>query len=111
MIWLPLWGVEKQFRRLALATPEDALKFVRFLREYRPLQSKLADSIAHAACAGTWLNHPLAFESLEPPLIENDQLKPSDDWLKQLQALKEQLVAYRHQTQLSLKREVFSAIS
>ncbi|MDD5632329.1 MAG: hypothetical protein PHI13_09940, partial [Methylococcales bacterium] len=107
MIWLPLWGVEKQFRRLALATPEDALKFVRFLREYRPLQSKLADCIAHAACAGTWLNHPLAFESLEPPLIENDKLQPSDNWLKQLQALKGRLVAYRQQMQLSLKQEYF----
>jgi hypothetical protein len=107
VIRLPIYGVEKQFRRLALTTPEDALKFVRFLREYRPLQTKLADSIAHAACAGTWLNHPLAFDFLQPPLIENDHLKPSDDWLHQLQALKEQLVAYRHQMQPSFKREYF----
>jgi hypothetical protein len=107
VISLPLLGAEKQFRHLALETPVDALKFVRFLREYRPLQTKLADSIAHAARAGLWLNQPLAFEVLQPPLIENDKLKPSDLWLKQLAELKAQLLSYRHQTQLSLRQQYF----
>ncbi|MDD2816476.1 MAG: hypothetical protein PHP00_12220 [Thiotrichaceae bacterium] len=109
MIWLPIWGVEKQFRRLAVNDSETALRFVTFLREYRPLQAKLADKIAHAACAGHWLHAPLSFEVLEPPLIENTEFKPSETWLTQLQALREQLIAYRHQTQLSLCKETFQA--
>jgi hypothetical protein len=106
-ICLPLWRVGKKFRSLALETPQDAIKFVHFLREYRPLQTKLADSIAHAACAGTWLNQPLAFKVLQPPLIENKKFKPSDLWLKQLAELKAQLLSYRHQTQLSLRQQHF----
>ena len=107
LICIPLWGVEKQFRHLALENSEDALMFVRFLREYRPFQTELADSITHAACAGSWLNQPLTFEVLQPPLIENDKLKPSDLWLKQLAELKTQLLSYRHQTQQSLKQQYF----
>jgi hypothetical protein len=106
-IELPLWGATNKFRRLALNSPCDATKFIAFLREYRPLQSKLADQIAHAALAGTWLNQPLTFACLTPPIIENKTFHPSEDWLNQLAQLKQQLIAYRQQIQPSLKQQQF----
>jgi hypothetical protein len=109
-IWFSLWGVSNKLRRLALVTPHDAQKFVAFLREFRPLQSKLADEIAYAACAGVWLSQPLTFECLIPPNIENKTVQPSDDWLNQLHTLKAQLVAYRHQIQPSLKQQQFQLV-
>jgi hypothetical protein len=106
VIWLPIFRVEKQFRYLALSNSEYAHKFIRFLREYRPLQSKLADSITHAMQAGLWLNNPLVFEILNSPDIENKKLQPSDKWLNQLEALRSQLISYRKQNQLGLKSSI-----
>jgi hypothetical protein len=101
LIWFPLWGVAEKFRRLAVQSPADAAKFIAFLREYRPLQRRLADQIAHAAMAGTWLNQPLAFECFSAPTIENKDFQPTEDWLNQLSQLKQQLIAYRQQIQPS----------
>jgi hypothetical protein len=107
LIHLPLFGASGKFRRLAVQSPVDAAKFIAFLREYRPLQKKLADQIAHAAMAGTWLNQPLAFECLSAPTIENKNFQPTEDWLNQLTQLKQQLIAYRQQIQPSLKQQQF----
>jgi hypothetical protein len=104
-IFVPLWGAERKFRHLAVQSPEDAAKFIIFLREYRPLQRKLADQIAHAAMAGTWQNQPLEFECLNAPTIEDKNFQPSEDWLNKLFKLKQQLIAYRQQIQPSLKQQ------
>ena len=108
VIWLPLWRAKQRFCDLALETPSLAQQFVYFLRGYRPLQTKLADSISHAANAGFWLQAPLAIENtLDAPWIENKKLQPSDKWLKQLAATKQQLIGYHHQSQINLKKDQF----
>lgn len=107
LIFLPLWGAADQFRLLAVESPTEAAKFITFLREYRPLQSKLADQISHAALAGSWRHQPLTFECLTPPIIENKVFQPSEDWVNQLAQFKQQLIAYRQQIQPSLKQQQF----
>jgi hypothetical protein len=106
-IFLPIYRSKHHLCALAVNDPTTALKFVDFLLTYRPLQTKLADYIAYAAYAGSWKMFPLEFEILKEPAIYNESLKPTDSWLKQLEKLKEQLISYRHQTQINLKRSEF----
>jgi hypothetical protein len=107
VIFLPILGAKQRLCNLAINTPETALKFVKFLRTYRPLQTKLADYISHAALSGMWKHQVLEFEVLTPPFIENQKLKPTDDWLKQLDQVKTQLIAYHDQTKISFKKSEF----
>jgi AAA+ ATPase superfamily predicted ATPase len=108
VIWLPIWRAKQRFCRLALQDPQTAQKFVNSLRQYRPLQAKLADYISHAANAGRWLQQPLAVEkTLNAAIIENESLKPSKLWTTQLSNLKQQLESYYNQSQITLKKNQF----
>jgi hypothetical protein len=72
---------------------------------HRPLQSKLADNIAHAANAGIWLKFPLEVRILRTIIIANEELKPSLDWLKKLEILKAQLISFNQQSNIQLKQQ------
>ena len=105
-ISLPIWRAKIRLCALALDDPDTAVKFVTFLRTYRPLQSKLADSIFHAAYAGRLCLSPLDPTPLANALfIENDTLKPSADWYSQRAAVESALVGYTHHNNIHLKQQ------
>jgi hypothetical protein len=108
-IWLPIWGMTRKLTAQAQEDPENGLKFVNFLQEYRPLQKQLAMHIAHAATAGNWKYHPLQKQSLlPPPLIqETPRLTPSESWLNQIDKLKRQFGTYDEENQITLKKNQF----
>lgn len=105
-IRLPIWRAKARLCDLALDDPETAIKFVTFLRTYRPFQSNLADAIFHAAYAGRLRLSPLDPTPLAKVLvIANRLLKPSADWYQQLEAVKSALVAYRQHHNIHLKQQ------
>ena len=108
VIWLPIWRAKQRLGDLAMADPQTALKFVEFLREYRPLQQKLADTLTYAALAGFWRQQPLQWEALAEPIVENAKLQPSKDWLDKLKQLKAELQSYSLQSNISLKKASFA---
>lgn len=112
-IWLPIWGMTRKLTVQAQQDPKTGLAFVNFLQEYRPLQTQLAMHITHAATAGYWQHHPLQKDYLlSPPLIqETPQLTPSEKWLAQIDKLKNQLIAYENEHQISLKKDQFAICS
>jgi hypothetical protein len=110
VIWLPIWGITSRLTQAAQQDPKTAMDLVRFLQEYRPLQTQLAMHIAHAATAGDWRQNPLNEEILNPPpLIEKaKKLLPSANWLQALENLKQQLIAYRQESGFSQRQLQFA---
>ena len=103
VIWLPIWRAKQRLGDLAMADPQTALKFIEFLREYRPLQQKLADTLVYAALAGFWRQQPLQWEALAEPIIENAKLQASKNWLDKLKQLKAELQSYSLQSNSPVK--------
>lgn len=87
-IFLPIWRATSKLTQQAQQDPKMAQQFIDFLLEYRPLQTKFAMHITHAATAGTW--QPLDADKLNPPTIiqETGNLIPTDKWLRQIVTLK-----------------------
>ncbi len=66
--------------------------------------------LSHAATAGTWSQHPLQPEYLNPPplVAEEPRFAPSADWQRQLEALRSELTGCQLQSQISLKQAAFA---
>ena len=101
-ISLPIWGVKDKLTQQAQQYPETAQKLVDFLLEYRPLQTKLAMHLTHAATAGNWDRKLLDADKLNSPAIiqKTAELIPSDKWLRALATLKEQLIHTQNQSNI-----------
>jgi hypothetical protein len=101
-IFLPIWGVKGKLTQQAQQDPKTAQQFIDFLLEYRPLQTKLAMHLTHAATAGNWNRKLLDADKLNSPAIiqQTAELIPSDKWLRALATLKEQLIHAQNQSNI-----------
>ena len=106
---LPIWGAERRLTAETFRDPETGAAFAAFLLEYRPLQRALAAAVLHAAQAGRWRLRPLDAEVLAAVPLPDDQPKfqPRPGWVKALAGLRADLMAFRTQTQITLKRDAF----
>ncbi|MCX7099381.1 MAG: hypothetical protein NTV43_15910 [Methylococcales bacterium] len=106
-IWLPIWQAKTRLCALALDDPETAIKFAGFLRIYRPLQTKLSDTVFHAIFAGTLLKNPVDMKAFElPPLIiKNSSLRPSNDWYNKYKSVKNEFSNYIQHNNIHLKQQ------
>ncbi|MCK5898384.1 MAG: hypothetical protein KAG06_04865 [Methylococcales bacterium] len=109
VICFPIWNAKKRFGVLATKDPESAYKFLTFLQKYRPSQTDLKDHLSYAAHAGAWQQRPFVNENvLEPPNVE--KLKPSEDWLIQLEKVQKQYLSY-HLASVSSKKQQLKQFS
>ncbi|TVQ95170.1 MAG: ATP-binding protein [Chromatiaceae bacterium] len=106
-VWLPFWGARRRLTNEARQDPATGTAFADFLLEHRPWQRTLAAEVLHAVAAGQWAMQPLEPLALRAPRLVADapRWRPSDDWLADLAALREQLTAARHRTQPGLHRD------
>jgi hypothetical protein len=109
LIRYPIWKAKQRFCLLATQDPESALKFIYFLRKYRPLQAELTDYIRYAAHASLWAKNSFKIEhSLTAPKIE--KLIASSEWLAQLKKVNKQHINYQ-QASSSAKKEQLKQLS
>ncbi|UCH93488.1 MAG: ATP-binding protein [Candidatus Aminicenantes bacterium] len=110
VIWLPIWGLNSKLVQQAKKEPEKAFEFINFLLEYRPLQKTLAMNLTHAATVGTWLENEFNADALKTkPIIAKDKPKfqPSEEWIQNLAAVREELVTSEQQSNIGYKLEYF----
>lgn len=105
VICFPIWRAKKRFGILATKDPESGYKFINFLQKYRPLQTDLQDHLSYAAHAGAWQQRPFYHDNvLKPPSIE--KLKPSHEWLVQLEKVQKQYVDYQRVSSSAKKQQL-----
>ena len=115
LIHYPVWRAKRRFCLLATNDPESGLKFIHFLRTYRPLQTLLMDYISYATHASLWAKNAFKREyPLEAPIVETVEASP--EWLEQLKKVHQRHMDYQEATssakkdrlkQLSLELDLF----